>query len=123
MSILKGGALAPKVSPSAAVKRPVPPLIEQRPGGSVHPAEPGPQTRLHIEHLERQLMMEKMRTKELGAQLGDLDARLTVLREAGNSDLVEDYEGLDPEDVVPWVERVLLPAYGLAVAKLKGGAA
>jgi hypothetical protein len=60
-----------------------------------------PQTIHHIEHLERQ-------------------AELAVLQEAGHSDLAEDYEGLSEEDVPAWVERVLLPAYGLAVAKLRG---
>lgn len=79
----------------------------------------GPQTRRHIEHLERQYKMEQLRTKDLREQLLELSAQLTVLQEAGNSDLVEDYEGLSPDEVIPWVERVLLPAYGLAVAKLK----
>lgn len=122
--------MAPAVPPSEAVttlqlrvERPAPPLMALNPDGSVETVGLGPQTRRHIEHLERQLMMEKMRTKELGEQLLDMDARLTVLMEAGNCDLVEDYEGLAPEDVIPWVERVLVPAYGLAVAKLKGGAA
>jgi hypothetical protein len=82
----------------------------------------GPQTRHHIEHLERQLRMEEMRVKELRAQLMDLSAELAVLQEAGNSDLVEDYEGLAAEDVPDWVERVLLPAYGLMVRKQMGGA-
>lgn len=76
-----------------------------------------------VAHLERELVMERLRTKELREQLLELDARVTALQEAGHSDLVEDYEGLAPEDVIPWVERVLLPAYGLAVEKLKGGAA
>jgi len=84
------------------------------------PDKMSPQTRHHIEHLERQLAMEQMRTKELRAQLMDQAAELAVLQEAGNSDLAEDYEGLSAEDVMPWVERVLLPAYGLAVAKLRG---
>jgi hypothetical protein len=76
-----------------------------------------------VAQLERELVMERLRTKELREQLLELDARLTVLLEAGHSHLVEDYEGLDPDDVIPWTERVLLPAYGLAVEKLKGGAA
>jgi hypothetical protein len=75
-----------------------------------------------VAQLERELVMERLRTKELREQLLELDARVTALQEAGHSDLVEDYEGLAPEDVIPWVERVLLPAYGLAVEKLKGGA-
>lgn len=76
-----------------------------------------------VAQLERELVMERLRTKELREQVLEMDARITVLLEAGNSELVEDYEGLDPQDVIPWVERVLLPAYGLLVAKLKGGAA
>ena len=76
-----------------------------------------------LAQLERELVMERLRTKELREQLMEMDARMTVLQEAGNSELVEDYERLDPQDVIPWVERVLLPAYGLLVAKLKGGAA
>jgi hypothetical protein len=73
-----------------------------------------------VAQLERELVMERLRTKELREQLLELSAQLTVLQEAGYSDLVEDYEGLSPDDVIPWVERVLLPAYGRAVAKLKG---
>jgi hypothetical protein len=96
------------------------PQMVQHPDGSVHPVQMGPQTRHHIEHLERQLVMERLRVKELRAQMMDQSAELAVLQEAGNSDLVEDYEGLSAEDVIPWVERVLLPAYGLAVAKLRG---
>jgi hypothetical protein len=82
----------------------------------------GPQTRRHIEHIERQLAMEQMRVKELRAQLLEMDARVTALLEAGHSSLHEEYEGLDPDEVIPWVERVLLPMYGLALAKVKGGA-
>jgi hypothetical protein len=72
-----------------------------------------------VAQLERELVMERLRTKELREQLLELSAQLTVLQEAGHSDLVEDYEGLSPDDVIPWVERVLLPAYGQAVAKLQ----
>jgi len=133
MSILKNILKGEPVPPSEAVKtlqlrveRPAPPTTALNPERSVFPVEPvelGPQTRRHIEHLERQYKMEQLRTRDLREQLLDMDARLTVLMEAGHSDLVEDYEGLAPEDVIPWVERVLLPAYGLAVEKLKGGAA
>ena len=121
--------MAPAVPPSEAVKtlqlrveRPAPPLMALNPDGSVETVGLGPQTKRYLENLERQYKMEQLRTKELREQLLDMDARLTVLMEAGNSALVEDYEALSPEDVIPWVERVLLPAYGLAVAKLKGGA-
>jgi hypothetical protein len=86
------------------------------------PERMGPQTRHHIEHLERQLAMEQMRTKELREQMMDLSAELAVLQEAGNSDLVEEYEGVAVEDLPEWVENVLLPAYGLVVRTLKGGA-
>jgi hypothetical protein len=95
------------------------PEMALNPDGSVETVELGPQTRRHIEHLERQYKMEQLRTKDLREQLLELDAKLTALQEAGYSDLVEDYEGLSPDEVIPWVERVLLPAYGLAVAKLK----
>jgi hypothetical protein len=129
MSILKNILKGEPVPPSEAVKtlqlrvdRPAPPLMALNPDGTVEPVELGPQTRRHIEHLERQYKMEQLRTKDLREQLLDLSAQLTVLQEAGHSDLVEDYEGLAPDDVIPWVERVLLPAYGHAVAMLKGGA-
>jgi hypothetical protein len=75
-----------------------------------------------VAQLERELVMERLRTKELREQLLELDARMTALLEAGHSSLDEEYEGLDPDEVIPWVERVLLPMYGLALAKVKGGA-
>lgn len=79
-------------------------------------------SRERLELLERQLVMERLRTKELREQLVEMDSRITVLQEAGDCDLVEDYERLAVDDVIPWVERVLLPAYGLLVARMKGGA-
>ena len=75
-----------------------------------------------VAQLERELVMERLRTKELRAQLLEMDARVTALLEAGHSSLHEEYEGLDPDEVIPWVERVLMPMYGLALAKVKGGA-
>jgi len=120
-TILKGEAMPPASTEAVRAlrlrvdARPAP----QQPSAS---GEPGPQTRLQLEHLERQLAMERLRTKELRAQLMDQAAELAVLQEAGNSDLVEDYEGLAAEDVPAWVERVLLPAYGLMVRKQMGGA-
>jgi hypothetical protein len=120
-TILKGEAMPP---PSTEAVRALQLRVEARPAPQQPSAsgELGPQTRHHIEHLERQLAMERLRTKELRAQLMDLSAELAVLQEAGRSDLVEDYEGLAVEDVPAWVERVLLPAYGLVVQKLRGGA-
>jgi hypothetical protein len=115
-NILKGAPAAPAVPPSEAVTTLR--LRVERPASPM--SDLGPQTRHYIEGLERQLVMERLRVKELREQQMDLCAQLAVLQEAGSSALVEDYEGLDAEEVLPWVERVLLPAYGLAVAKLKG---
>jgi hypothetical protein len=120
-TILKGEAMPP---PSTEAVRALQLRVEARPAPQQPSAsgELGPQTRHHIDHLERQLAMERLRVKELREKLLDQSAELAVLQEAGHSDLLEDYEGLAVEDVPAWVERVLLPAYGLVVQKLRGGA-
>lgn len=134
-AVMRPVPLVPQASKAEAVKtlelrvrealppRPVPVEYEsspvQRAGlmavGRVRQAEDS-----RVAQLEREVVMERLRVKELREKLGNLSAQLTVLQEAGYSDLVEDYEGLSPDDVIPWVERVLLPAYGQAVARLKG---
>ena len=49
-----------------------PTLMEVGPDGAVHPVELGPQTRRYIDQLERQLVMERLRVRELREQLAAL---------------------------------------------------
>jgi hypothetical protein len=74
------------------------------------PPEPelGPQTRRHIEHLERQLAMEQMRVKELRAQMDGLTKK--VGEAAVQVVLLERRAGeVGNENLATWVELELFP--------------
>lgn len=49
-----------------------PPLMEVSPDGAVRQIDLGPQTRRYIDQLERELVMERLRVKELRQQLAEL---------------------------------------------------